>query len=162
VARFGPTRLADMEACGAVQTVGSELRIRIDPEWALPGEDRIGYTTIVRLVECLRELHWTRDVIPVIGGAAVDTITRRLELDFQGPVLVGSDVVGTYGVATVRNRSYVVTVLLEDRSRRTALVNGSLVSVFYDATAHAPVECPPPVRAALERSVSGDAPGRLR
>ena len=81
-----PARLSDYLAAGIVQRMpGRRLRFRPEGEWAQAGESRLGYTQLVRLVECARELHWGDLNCP----ADVDNTVRILSLDFRSPVLVG-------------------------------------------------------------------------
>jgi acyl-CoA thioesterase FadM len=148
-----PTSLADLESRGLATAIDAELRLRIRAEWVVVGEDRLGYATIARLVECVREVHWRRDVIPAAAGASVDTITKRLELDFHAPLLVGSEIVGAYRVTSVRERSYRLAVSMTASSTGALLAEGLLVNVFYDPKTRSAIACPPALRDALTRSI---------
>jgi acyl-CoA thioesterase FadM len=125
------------------------MHTTIQPGWAAEGEDRVGYATIARLVECVRELHWRLDVLPVTRGDTLDTITRRIEVDFWSPLLVGADVVGRYGVESIRPRSYQLTVSIASDSTGEPLMGAILTNVFYDPLLRSAIPCPPGVKRAL-------------
>ena len=84
------------------------MRVPLKRSWVVPGEERLSYTTIVRLVECCREMHWDQDV--ALGGDGLDTtfdsISRALECDFRRPVLLGKPLVIHYHVGEIGRTSY--------------------------------------------------------
>jgi acyl-CoA thioesterase FadM len=102
------------------------------PECAVAGERRIGYASIMQLVERVRELHWSRDVLPPAAGRPVDSITRSLSADFLAPFTVHDQVVGGYRVQWCRQRSYGLQVAFRSSRRGIDLARVDLVSVFYD------------------------------
>jgi acyl-CoA thioesterase FadM len=105
----------------------------ISASWATPGEARIGYVSIMRLVESIRELHWQRDVLSATT-LPIDSITRSLSVDFLAPVEPRAAVMGRYRVDWCRRRSYGLEVSL-DSPAGVPLVRARLVSVFYDPVA---------------------------
>jgi acyl-CoA thioesterase FadM len=142
-----PIFLRELEAAGAAKAVGSQVIFVIKAHWCAPGEDRLGYCGVVRLMECVRELHWRKDVS--LAYPEVDTITKSLDLEFLEPLAVEAEVTGAYAVADVGSRSYVLEIVLRDGVTSHELARGRLVSVFYDGVRHRAVEPPPPLAAAL-------------
>lgn len=73
---------------------GDHLEVRVQRDWATAGEARLGWTQIVRIVECVRDFHWRQ-----YGAAArlegLDATVTRLEARFRGPMVVGE----TYGLS---------------------------------------------------------------
>jgi acyl-CoA thioesterase FadM len=95
-------------------------------------------------VECARELHWTRDLSPLLGSDPLDTIVRRLDCQFVRPVLVDSASRIDYRIIGLRRAGYELRFDLT--SEREVCATANIVSVFYDATRHRVV--PPPLRIA--------------
>lgn len=127
-----PTALKELEAQGHVRRAGRELHFRVQREWAIPTEDRLGYAAIVQMFECIREYHWELD-IAALTGEHIDSITRSLSMDFISPVYIDKDSVGRYEVTWFRRRAYGISLFLLGQSDGGVLANGSMVSVFFDA-----------------------------
>jgi acyl-CoA thioesterase FadM len=125
------TSLEGLAREGAARVEGDQVVFEVAPGWAAPGERRIGYAAIMRLVECVREFHWDRDVLPAAGGQPVDSITRSVLAEFLAPVRVCERVFGSYRVGWCRQRSYGLEVSLSAPGV-TALARVDLVNVFYD------------------------------
>jgi acyl-CoA thioesterase FadM len=117
----------------------------------MPGEGRIGHPGLVRLVECVRELHWARDVLS--AAANVDSVTRSSRFEYLGPVVPGTQVTGRYRVTGCGSRSYRLEVVLS--AGAADLVRAELVNVFYDAALGRSTSPPGPVLAALRRRAAG-------
>ena len=49
------------------------------------GEKRIGYVSILRLVESARELHWRRDIAPLADLTRLDSITKSHDRGLRTP-----------------------------------------------------------------------------
>jgi acyl-CoA thioesterase FadM len=154
-----PVFLRELELAGAARAADGEVAFPIDRRWCAPGEDRLGYCGVVRLMECVRELHWRHDVSPRYPH--LDTISRSLDLELVRPLIAGSEVRGTYTVVDVGSRSYTLEILLRDGSAAEELARGSLVSVFYDGGRHRTVEPPVELAAALRGLASASRTGGL-
>ncbi len=148
-----PLSLEDLDLRGWAHTEADQVVFAISGAWAAPGERRIGYVGIMRLVECVRELHWARDVVTAAEGAPVDCITRSLTADFLAPVVIGTRVIGRYRVQLCSRRSYGLEVTLSSGGQRSELVRASMVDVFYDPV-HERCVAPPASVAALLRTLT--------
>jgi acyl-CoA thioesterase FadM len=142
-----PTLLASLVRSGAVTRSGRGLFCVIQQDWCAPGESRIGYSTIIRLAECIREIHWELDVKPT-SDPALDSITRSLNAQFIRPISVGATISGNYRVTEVRPRSYQLEATLIMLRSREILATVNLDCVFWDAE-HQTVSTPS--RELLER-----------
>lgn len=143
-----PVLLQDLESAGVAKVDGREVAFTIESRWCALGEDRLGYPGIVRLMECVRELHWRLDVTSRCPG--MDTITKSLDVEFSQPVVAGSEVTGEYVLGKVGGRSYVLEIVLRDSATAEQLARGRMVSVFYDEASRQTVEPPALLVAALQ------------
>lgn len=133
-----PLSLADMEQAGYAQAEGPRLLVRIPTDWPADGEKRIGYVSILRLVECARELHWRRDVAPHADIARLDPITKSATADFARPIMADAQVTCEYAVTWLRPRSYGLRVNIADEDGGT-LARVDLASVWVDPGSLRPV-----------------------
>jgi hypothetical protein len=69
-----PLTLADMERLSLAAVDDGRLRFTVPADWPVNGETRIGYVTILRLVESVRELHWRLDVDRQRGPEQIDSV----------------------------------------------------------------------------------------
>jgi acyl-CoA thioesterase FadM len=133
---MGPTSLAALRAAAPVTLLPNGIRLTVASGWIIDGEDRLSSTTILRLVECVREYHWLRDVQAHAWGRGADSICRRLESDFLHTIAAGEEITLTYTVQWVGRRSYTLRVLVANR-QQIPCAQCVLVLVFYDARARA-------------------------
>lgn len=126
-----PTSLEVLERQGHAIREGGALRFRVQRDWAIPTEDRLGYAAIVQMFECVREYHWELDVA-TRTSRAIDSITRSLAITFVSPVYVEHDILGHYNIASARRSSYELSIRLLDQHDSQPLAVGTIVSVFYD------------------------------
>jgi acyl-CoA thioesterase FadM len=133
-----PTSLSHLIKDAAAVCCPNGLLIRVQPTWAIAGEKRLSYTTILRLIECCREHHWNEDIATRQDGGSLDSIARNLDADFRKPVAVPSTIGICYRVSAVGRKSYTLTfeVLSTDG---TVTAEASLVSVFFDSTTQSAV-----------------------
>jgi acyl-CoA thioesterase FadM len=129
---MGPTSLDGLRDATDVTALPDGLRLRVSPTWIIAGEDRLSSTTILRLIECCREYHWSVDVLAQPGCESADAICCHLESDFLSPIDAGEDITITYGVQSVGRRSYTVRFVVANRERRTC-ARCVMVLAFYDA-----------------------------
>lgn len=144
-----PVLLRDLEATGVAVDRNDHVEFQIEPAWCVAGEDRVGFAGIVRLIECVREWHWRRDVAAVSADVTLDSITKALEVEFISPVRPGRVVRGECAVVAAGEKSYTVEVKLCEEPSGDLLAVGRLVSVFYDDGAGASVTPPERVAARL-------------
>lgn len=147
---MSPLNLADMEQAGYAQAEGPRLLVRIPPDWPAGGEKRIGYVSILRLVECARELHWRRDVAPRANPARLDSITKSVKADFVRPIMADAQVACEYALTWLRPRSYGLRVNIADDGGGT-LAQVDLASVWVDPGSLQPVVPDQCVAAAVRR-----------
>jgi acyl-CoA thioesterase FadM len=152
-----PVALAELAARADVTELQRGLELTVDPGWVVAGEDRVSYTTLLRLVECCRERHWSQDVAPADTGGSLDSITRSVEAEFMRPLPAASRARITYRVTRCGRTSYALAFEVAEASSREPCAEVRLVCVFYDAAKRAAVMPPPEVSARLQalRSESG-------
>jgi acyl-CoA thioesterase FadM len=144
--------LADLEHSGCARAEGPRLWVRVPGDWPAEGENRIGYVSILRLIEAVRELHWRRDVSPHVDPARLDSITRTLTADFMSPVLADTQIICTYALRWVRPRSYGLGVTLaHDEGEDLAQVE--LANVFIDPDTLRPIAPHPNLTAILRKQL---------
>jgi acyl-CoA thioesterase FadM len=149
---MGTDSLADLERSGCAQAEGPKLRVRIPTDWPAEGEKRIGYVSILRLIESVRELHWRRDIRPYADPASVDSITRTLTADFVGPVLADAQILCDYSLTWVKFRSYGLRVTLADEGGDD-LARVELANVFIDPGTLRPIALHPDLAATLRQQI---------
>lgn len=159
----GPS-LAELERSGCAQVEDERLRVRVPADWPADGENRIGYVSILRLVEATRELHWRTDVAPHADSTRLDSITKSVTAEFLSPVIADTEITCAYTLSWVGSRSYGLRVTLAgERGDQLAAVE--LASVFIDPGTLRAVASEPPVTGKL-RERAGEhqgpqgAPGR--
>jgi acyl-CoA thioesterase FadM len=148
--------LADMEQAGYAHAAGGQLIVRVPTDWPADGEKRIGYVSVLRLVESARELHWRRDIAPVADPQRLDSITRSLTADFQRPVYADTEVWCGYEISWLRPHSYGLRVTLRDE-RGGILARIDTTSVFIDPGSMRPTVPGTHVTVALQRRLGADA-----
>ncbi len=159
-----PTQLRALLDEGSLWRDGGGLAGVARQAWIVEGEDRLSYTTIVRLVECCREHHWEVDIAPHVAAAAeaaeatsLDSITKSLSCEFLHPVAVNSDFSITYRITEVRTHSYRLTFELRDWAPDRVCARIDMVCVFYDPVQQHAILAPPAVAAALRSRAAHDA-----
>ena len=153
-----PTTLEGLLAEGDVRRFAGGLEVAVRPAWIVAGEDRLAYTSIVRLVECCREWHWQSDILPPADGAPLDSITKSFSGEFIHPIAVGSLLQITYQVIDARPRSYQLRFRLTTLHPDQHCATLDMVSVFYDPARDAVAEPPRAVADYLRARVSPDQP----
>lgn len=150
---WAPTSLAAAIDSGYACVEGRAVYFDIAQSWCAPGEDRIGYTTITRLVECVRELHWEQQ-IRQLAPAGVDSMTRSLLADFTRPVRAGLPIRGTYDLLRVGNTSYDLRVILSSVASSSVAATFTLISIFCEPETGKPVPAPKGLRPTLPHNPS--------
>lgn len=146
------TSLTRLQEAGCVLCRADGLSVTVDPAWVVAGEDRLSYTTLVRLIECCREHHWAMDILPHIGDSQLDSICRSVCADFRSPIGTGTVIDITYRVSNVSERSYSLEFSVRTPPGGALCAELSLVSVFYDPLTRRSVQPPMTVLDHLRRA----------
>ncbi|MGH2414980.1 MAG: acyl-CoA thioesterase, partial [Microcystaceae cyanobacterium] len=137
-----PTSLKRLLEEDGVTCTPEGLILKIHPDWVIEGEDRLSYTTLIRLIECCREHHWNTDILSRANGTLVDATSKSIAGEFTRSILVGSAIAITYQVTEVRSKGYALKFEVRDALEQTLYATFKMVSVFYDAQSGKAV--PPP------------------
>ena len=126
------------------------LRVVVRESWVVPGENRLSYVSLVRLIECCREHHWNVDVVPNAAFTDPDCTLRAMRCEFRAAAHVGHTVAVTYRVARMGTRSYTLDFTISREGPAAEVIGlAEVVCVFYDAVVGAAVEPCREIAAAL-------------
>lgn len=121
----------------------SGILLTVDSSWIIDGEDRLSYTTLIRLVECCREYHWQTDILPECAGFKLDSICKSLTANFIKPIQVGTRIFIKYYITTIRRKGYSINFKVYNATEQFIYAEVDIISIFYD-----PLNCvsivPPP------------------
>jgi acyl-CoA thioesterase FadM len=141
------TSLSELRRNTDLHEVGRGFRVRAEPNWVVAGETWLSWTTLTRLAECCRELHWARVVRPLVPPT-IDTTVATVTASFRRPVSVGQMLDLRYRVSRVGMRSYDLDVTAE--SETIVRCEMSIRSVFVTLGApRSSTDIPGAVRDAL-------------
>ena len=151
-----PTTLGKLLAEVPVTCEPGVLSLEIPASWIVPGENRLSYTTIIRLIECCREYHWRNDVTS--GRGALDSIVLRCEASFRRVIPSGARVRIAYRVRRVMHKAYELVFSVGSMSASsTGHAHVCLTIGFFDPGKQCLI-CPPPAVKAILLGML--APGR--
>lgn len=137
------TTFARLMQTGCVVSDQNGLTLTIPSSWIIKGENRLSYTTLVRLIECCREYHWQTDILPnTKNNVSLDSICKSLYGEFINPILVGSVVSITYLVTDIRRMGYSLRFEVRNTKTQTLCAKFDFVSVFYDPVTRKPIAPP--------------------
>lgn len=138
------TELKDFLLEERVSCLSDGFLFTAQSSWVVPGENRLSYTTMVRIVECCREYHWEKDIQARLGDSKlnIDSITKAISGNFYRPILVGQEVKLSYKIEGVRSKGYSLRFKLTDVYSDVEYCEIILVCVFYDPIQLKSV-CPP-------------------
>ena len=108
--------------------------LSVSPSWVVNGEDRLSYTTIIRIIECCREYHWNTEIKKV--DPKIDSICKSVTARFSKPILIGTTIRVVWQVTDLRQKSYTLRFTITDRGGEKSFAECDLVSVFYDPNSH--------------------------
>ena len=103
-----PRTIAELVASPGTKIGERSADVLVLPEWTVDEEPQLSYTSLVCLAECLRELHWQRDLGLPLDGGELNATARSMSADFMRPVHVG--VSGSAVVSPRRHRADLVLV----------------------------------------------------
>lgn len=135
--------LLEQETAVLKKTYG--ISVKISNDWIVPDEDRLSYTTFIRLVECCREYHWRKDVLSILQQ--IDSINVHVTADFFRPIYIGKMLEIQYIITKIGNKSYTIRFNAYVEKELCAVVE--MVSVFYDANKRVAIPIPEIVRTQL-------------
>jgi len=127
------TSLEKLKQTEEIAFMNDGIIVAVKDSWIVKGEDRLSYTTLIRLIECCREYHWQNDIVPVALGNALDSICKSITCNFISPITVGSRVFIKYQITNVREKSYALKFELFQTGSNKLCAECILVSVFYDS-----------------------------
>lgn len=118
------------------------IALTVLPSWIVPGEDRLSYTTLIRLIECCREHHWLEDIQTAFAGVKLDSICKSFTLICHKPINVGARLRLIYEIDEVRTRSYSLKFTVRDENASIVYSEAKTVSVFFDPITSKSLEPP--------------------
>jgi acyl-CoA thioesterase FadM len=124
----------------------NELIVTVDSSMIIEGEDRLSYTTIFRLVECCRELHWRRDIDKQSNDQPLDTICKSVTGQFKSPIIVGSVISIGYQLGKIVGRGYTLAFTIRSRDHSETYAEVLIDSIFYNCISHSSMEPPASLR----------------
>lgn len=128
---------------GCVVRDANGLILTIPKSWIIEGEDRLSYTTLVRLIECCREHHWQTDITQNIkNNMSLDSICKSLLGEFIKPIMVGSVISISSRVTDIRRKGYSLRFEVRDANTQTLYAKFDMVSIFFDPIAHKAIAPP--------------------
>lgn len=130
-------RSADDLQNGALNLVLEEdyLDFTVPTAWLGAGDTKLSYTTIVGLLEAVRDTHWQElGRMPKHMEHDIDVTCASLEVEFLEPVLPGERYRASYCVTGIGSRSYEFAVRLSSTSRACTCVIALLTLVFIKAS----------------------------
>lgn len=136
------TNLNRLIAEGDVARHPNGLTVKVRDSWVIPGEKRLSYTTLIRLVECCREYHWEKDILPLMKETRLDSITKSITAEFLTPIPVRSVISIVYLLTDIRSKGYALEFQVMDATDRSLRARVSMVSVFYDPDTGTPIVPP--------------------
>lgn len=99
-----------------VRRIGDNgLSIFCPSKWVISSENRLSYTTIIRLVECCREFHWYRDIVN-IGN--VDSICKNINAQFFAPIIADAIVVIKFKLRYIFANKYSLDFFVYDQQNQ--------------------------------------------
>jgi len=127
------TTLSGLLRIGSVKELTRGIGLRVLRSMIIAGEDRLSYSTIIRLVECTREHHWQKDILSLSKDTQqLDSICKSLSADFKQPIFVGSEILITYSITGVRRKSYNLRFQVHTESTKRPHSLIEMICVFYD------------------------------
>ncbi len=140
--------LSEYVAAKLVRVTERGIEFTVRRGWPLPGENRLGYSQLVRLIEVTREFHWN-GLRREPGSRRLDSVVRWIGVCFDAPVVVGRRYRLALKVARVGNTSYDLEVRCEDVSHTTTAFRAMLRAVLIETSGLRPIRIPVGLREQL-------------
>jgi hypothetical protein len=127
---MSPVEVEDFLARGIVQRDSLGLSFRVRPGWPVEGETRLGYTQIVRLIECARQLHWSvlRTKLP-----GMDSTLSAIDIRFLYPLTIGDHCLMRWKVGEENSHGYCLTIDVTIHARSDPCLVARLTSRYLSA-----------------------------
>lgn len=149
------TSLDRLQEVSDVSLLPNGLSVTANPSWVVAGENRLSYTTLIRLIECCREHHWKSDIIPFVEKTlSVDSVVKSLTADFARPIKAGTRILIIYRVMEVYEKAYLIQFEVCDPTELVMCARFQLVSVFFDPMTYSAVIPPVSVLDHLRATMS--------
>lgn len=115
------------------------ITVFIPSSWVIEGEERVSYTTIIRLIECCREYHWIKDIQSLDRN--LDSICGTINAKFVKTIEINSTVNITYLVKSVLEKKYILEFIITDENG--AICSSiDMISFFYNPVKHSSTKIP--------------------
>lgn len=109
----------------------------IPSSWVIEGEDRVSYTTIIRLIECCREYHWIKDVR--VRNRNLDSICGTVNTKFIKTIRVNSTIDIKYLIKNASTKKYTIEFIIKDEDGEICCL-AEIISFFYNPLLHESIE----------------------
>lgn len=113
------------------------LIIFVPLSWIVDNEERVSYTTLIRLVECCREYHWSKDVTK--KNILLDSICGSINSSFIKTVKGDSTITIIYSIKKVERKKYTIEFVIADEMDDICCVF-EMIAFFYDSIAGQAIE----------------------
>jgi acyl-CoA thioesterase FadM len=148
------TTLAGLRKDPSVALRDRQIHITVRPDWIVAGEDRLSFTTVIRLVECCREYHWEIDISPRVD--CLDSICKEMRASFVAPIKIGNAISISYRVSGIRRKGYSLRFEVRKSASSLLYARVDMDSVFYDPVRSEAVEPPETIRCYLRERLRSD------
>jgi len=119
--------------------------------WVVDGEDRVSYTTIIRLIECCREYHWEKDVKS--HNIILDSICGSLNSRFIKAIEINSTINISYYIRDVKKTRYLIEFIVTNENNDICC-SIEMLSFFYDPLERHSIDIPDGILPLYERNSS--------
>lgn len=103
------------------------INVFIPSSWVVDGENRVSYTTIIRVVECCREYHWNKDM----KNKNIDSICGSINAKFIKPIEVNVTIYISYSIKDISDNKYKLLFNVTDENGETYCFI-EMISFFYN------------------------------
>jgi acyl-CoA thioesterase FadM len=153
-----PITLEKLLNSSEIQFSDTGFVVTLQPEWVVAKENRLSYITALKLAECCREYHWTKDLLSE-SSLFLDSTIRNLTAEFKAPLFIGDKVHVSYFVSHIGIKSYTLQIELERIDELTPASIFTLINVFLDSYGKS-IDIAPTTRSYLNKLRSKHPPKR--
>lgn len=141
-----PSEYSKYEEGGILRPVAEGFTVNVHSSWPADGEDRIGYTQIIRLVECAREKHWqdfSLEVAQRSSLSGIDSTVVEFSSRFVAPMKVRRVYVFSWRIVEANARGYLLEVSVVDDQTKMLTVSCLIKSRYLRSSDGLPVDVIP-------------------
>lgn len=106
------------------------IDVFIPSRWVVDGENRVSYTTIIRLVECCREFHWKKDIECI--NDQIDSICGTINCKFLKPIESNAVIKIRYYLIDISEKKYILEFKVIDSMKNVCCII-RMTLFFFDA-----------------------------